>query len=271
MNQCWTPWGGAPPTPRLMWTGSKDRAQSTQQTDSSQGDFLVRVPSLLCLPLGGPGLCSVCAKAQGEAGMQVRLSPLTPAPSEELQPAPASATGGGGVPGERLQQVTRSQLMTWHQPRKSWCLLLSPPLLLPLHLPLPLHLTELTPFPCPNCAPVLAPDPAPALDLAPAITTALDPAPARAPVPSLTPVPSPTSARATAPSPAPGPTPDPSPARTPARDCAPDSAPTSASAPSPAPVPAPDTTPASCSCLGLYCCSCLWPSSCPRSCICHHC
>ncbi|VCW49295.1 unnamed protein product [Gulo gulo] len=141
MSQCWAPWGGAPPEADVGWEqgpGSEHPADGQQSGRLPGEGFFLTVSSL-----GGPGLCSVCAKAQGEAGMQVRFSPLTPAPSEELEPAPASATQEGGiVPGETStgDQEAADDLVPAQK--------------------------ELVPSPVPAPAPATPPSPAPAPDRA---------------------------------------------------------------------------------------------------------
>ena len=153
---------------------------------------------LAAAALGAPGLGSVSAKAQGEAGMRVSFSLLTDAlPSEELEPAPSSwaAAGGGVVPAPTSagDQGPAGDLATAY----------GEPGAVQEEIPgEPAHGE-----PAPACAPVLAPDPAPALDPEPA--TAADPVPALASDPAPVPAPSPTPAPTLAPAGLPEPHPEP--------------------------------------------------------------
>ena len=98
-------WVGAGPTgkspQRLVWVqkqgpGSEHPVGGLQLgRRPGEGSFLA------VASLGAPGLGSVSAKAQGEAGRRVSFSPLAAAPpSEELEPAPrtSEALEGGVVP-----------------------------------------------------------------------------------------------------------------------------------------------------------------------------
>ena len=178
---CADPTGRSPR--RLVW----DQEQGLGSEHPAGGRQLGRRPGvgsfLAAAALGAPGLGSVSAKAQGEAGMRASFSLLTAAlPSEELEPAPSSwaAAGGGVVPAATSagdQEPAGDLATAYGEPGA----IQEEPLGEPAH-----------GEPAPACAPVLAPDPAPALDPAPA--TAADPVPALASVPAPVPGPSPTPA-----------------------------------------------------------------------------
>ena len=233
---------------------------------SGEGSFLA------VASLGAPGLGSVSAKAQGEAGRRVSFSPLAAAPpSEELEPAPrtSEALEGGVVPAATSagDQETAGDLAPAHgepeavqeepagEPahREPACALVPAPVparataLAPAWAPVPiiqlLPLLLLLPLPLPLPETLTLPLPLPLPELLFLPWNQLLPQILPPPLPELLPLPpAPACAPVLAPHPAPALDPAPATAADPVPPLAP--VPVPALAPVPAPVPAPIPTPA---------------------------